>query len=123
MRAEDVVRAFSEAFNAGDVERMEELCTDDTEIVGLRAAVEGTRYVGPDAVRRFWADATDIWSELHFDIDETRVRGDTLVGVGRFRARGRQSGVVVDERIGARVHIRDGRIVSFRTLVDPAEAE
>jgi hypothetical protein len=53
----EAVRAFTEAYNSGDVDRMEAVCTDDPEIAGIRAALEETSYTGSRAVRRFWADA------------------------------------------------------------------
>jgi ketosteroid isomerase-like protein len=119
---EEVVRAFKDAFNAGDVDRMEALCTDEAEIVGIRSALEETSYSGPDAARSFWADSAEVWSELRIDIQELTTKEDTVIGRGIFRARGRESGVEVEQLIGVRFHVEGDRLASVRTYVDPEEA-
>src|SRR5437870_5121628 len=101
----ETVRAFAEAFNAGDVDRMEALFTDTAEIAGLRAALEDTRYVGPDAVRRFWTDAIDVWEELHLDIEQIHSRDDTVIVRAMWHGRGRGSGVHVERQLGFRFHL------------------
>jgi ketosteroid isomerase-like protein len=116
------VRAFVEAFNAGDVGRMEALCTDDAEIAGLRAALEDTRYLGPEAVRRFWTDAMDVWEELHLEIEQIHSRDNSVIVRAMCRGRGRGSGVHVERQLGFRFRLERGRIASARTYVNPEEA-
>jgi ketosteroid isomerase-like protein len=106
----------------GDVERMESLCTDAPEIVPLRAVLEGNRYEGPDAVRRFMADVDDVWSEVRVDIESFRIEGDTVIGRATWRGRGRESGLEIEQHVGGRFRIERGRIASFKAYVDPDEA-
>jgi hypothetical protein len=40
--AQDLLDAFAAAFNAGEVDAMQALCTDDVEIEGIRTVLEGT---------------------------------------------------------------------------------
>ena len=94
-----MLEAFSAAFNAGEVDAMQALCTDDVEVTGIRAALEGTSYVGSDAMRRFWDDAMEVWSELHVEVEQTEIEGDTAMGRGWFSARGRESGAWLRERV------------------------
>jgi ketosteroid isomerase-like protein len=119
----EVVRAFADAYNAGDVARMEALCTEDPEIAGIRAALEQTSYAGSDAVRGFWLDATEIWSERRLEIEEIDARGDDAVIVRAiWHGRGRGSGVDVERQIGFRFRLEAGRIASMRTFVSPDDA-
>jgi hypothetical protein len=108
-----------EAFNSGDVDRMEELTTDRPEIAGIRAALEETSYVGPDAVRRFWADATEIWSELSVDVMQIDMRDDTVTVRGMWHGRGRESGIDVDRELGFRFRVEAGLVAGFRTFIRP----
>jgi ketosteroid isomerase-like protein len=117
------VRAFVEAFNAGDVSRMEALCTGDAEVAGLRVALEDTRYVGPEAVRRFWTDAINVWEELHLEIEQIHSRGDTVIVRAMWHGRGHGSGVHVERQLGFRFRLERGRIASARTYVNPEEAD
>lgn len=119
----DVVRAFTEAYDSGDLDRMEALCTDDAEIAGIRSALEATRYTGSDAVRRWWADATEVWSERRLDVEEIAPRGDHTVSVrALWHGRGRESGVDVERQIWFRFRLEAGRIASMRTFVNPEDA-
>jgi ketosteroid isomerase-like protein len=119
----DAVGAFIEAYNSGDVDRIETLCTDECEIAGIRASLEETSYVGPQAVRRYWADATEIWSERHLDVEKIGARGDdTVIVRALWRGRGQGSGAQVERQLGFRFRLEGGRIASFRTFVNAADA-
>jgi ketosteroid isomerase-like protein len=108
------------AFNAGDVDRLQALCTDDVEIAGLRSAVEDTRYAGPGTV--FWRDAQEVWEEMRMDIEEVQVEGETVTVRGKWRGRGRSSGVEVEREIVNDLRLREGRIASASTRADPQGA-
>jgi ketosteroid isomerase-like protein len=102
---------------------MEALCTDEPEVAGIRAALEQTSYAGPGAVRRFWADATEVWSERRLDVEEIDERGDdTVVVRAVWHGRGRGSGVDVEREIGFHFRLEAGRIASVRTFVNPEDA-
>ena len=61
---------------------------------------------------------------MRFQIDETRAAGDeVVVGIGRFRARGRASGVDLNVPLGC-LHDGSGggKIVYTRFFSEPAEA-
>ena len=119
----DVVSAFVQAFNSGDVDRMEALCTDNSEIAGIRSAIEETEYVGQEAVRRFWADATEIWSKRRFDVEAIESRGDdTVIVLGTWHGRGRASGVDVERQLEFRFRLEAGRIASLRTVINSEAA-
>jgi ketosteroid isomerase-like protein len=102
---------------------MEALCTGEPEIAGIRAALEQTSYAGQGAVRRFWADATEVWSERRLDVEEIDARDDDAVIVrAMWHGRGRGSGVDIEREIGFVFRLEAGRIASLQTFVNPEDA-
>ena len=71
---------------------------------------------------RFLAEMTQDFEEVRFEIEETRDAGEHVVGVGRFRARGRASGVDLNTPLGVLTRMRRGKIVYTRMFSEPADA-
>jgi ketosteroid isomerase-like protein len=71
-------------------------------------------------------DAFITWFEafehVDFGLDEIVDAGDDVVAVHRISGRGRESGLVVDQRIPVVWTVRDGRVVRVRAYRDEAEA-
>ena len=65
---------------------------------------------------------TEEWEAVRFEIDETREAGEQVVGIGRFRARGRASGVDLSVPLGVFTRVRRGKIVYTRFFSEPADA-
>jgi ketosteroid isomerase-like protein len=65
---------------------------------------------------------TKEWEEVRFEIDETRAAGDQVVGIGRFRARGRANGVDLNVPRGVFTRVRRSKIVYTRFFSEPADA-
>jgi hypothetical protein len=63
-----------------------------------------------------------LWDEVRFEIDEARDAGEQVVGIGRFRARGRASGVDLNVPLGVLTKVRQGKIFYMRLFSEPAEA-
>jgi ketosteroid isomerase-like protein len=116
------MRESLRAFNRHDVEALVDLCSPDVELVTLRAAMEGTSYRGPDAWRAAFKDFDESWEGLHYELEEFRAGGDTVLALGTLRGRGRGSGVEVQMGLAYLVHFEQGLIRSFRTYGDRAKA-
>jgi ketosteroid isomerase-like protein len=114
--------ALAEARNRGDVEAWIALCDEEAEYYPLRAQLEGEAYRGHEGLERFLAQMTDEWEGVRFDIEETRAAGDQVVGIGRFRARGRASGVDLNVPLGVFTRVRRGKIVCLRFFSEPTDA-
>jgi ketosteroid isomerase-like protein len=71
---------------------------------------------------RFLAEMTQDFEEVRFEIEEARDSGEQVVGIGRFRARGRASGVDINVPLGVFQRVRRGTIVYVRFFSEPAEA-
>ena len=118
----EIVRAAFDAWNRGDLDAWVEAWDADAEFYPLRAQLEGRSYRGRDGARRFIAELYEDWEEVRFEIDEIRDLGTRGVGSGRFKARGRASGVELDVPLGWVVELRNGKFVYGRFFSDPAEA-
>jgi ketosteroid isomerase-like protein len=114
--------AVIDAWNRGDHEAWLALWDEEAEFYPLRAQLEGRSYRGHDGLERFLAEVTEEWDEARFEIEETRDAREQVVGIGRFRARGRASGVDIDVPLGIFTRVRRGKIVFTRFFSDPADA-
>ena len=124
MSQENVENALAavDAWNRGDREAWMAVWDEEAEFYPLRAQLEGKSYRGHDGLERFLAELAEDWEEVRFEIEETRDAGEQVVGIGRFRARGRASGVDINVPLGVFTRMRRGKIVYTRLFSEPAEA-
>jgi ketosteroid isomerase-like protein len=111
-----------DAWNRGDRETWVALWDEEAEFYPLRSQLEGVSYWGHDGLNRFLAEMTEEWEVVRFEIDEMRDAGEQVVGTGRFRARGRASGVELNVPLGVLSRVRNGKIVYARFFSEPADA-
>ena len=112
---EQIKRAFA-ALSARDRDAFVDVFASECRIVGLRAALEGGGYNGPDAAGRFFDDSHATWEALTVVAGEIEAIGPgeyTLSGT--ISARGRESGADVTTPARWRVRMRDGRAVEIVT--------
>jgi ketosteroid isomerase-like protein len=120
----EIALAAATTLNRGDREAFIALWDEEAEFLPLRAQLEGEVYRGHEGLERFFTEMAEQWGDsVRFQIDETRAVGDqVVVGIGRFRARGRASGVDLDVPLGVLTRVRSGKIVYLRLFTEPAEA-
>ena len=116
------MRAVIEAFNRRDAEALKALLSPDAQVVPIRAAIEDTVYRGPDAAEQWIAAIDESWEELRVELTEAREAGDRVLGLGRIRGQGRESGAPIDVEAAAVAHFRDGLITTLHTYTNPADA-
>jgi ketosteroid isomerase-like protein len=115
----EVIRQFLEAVNRADVEGMTALMHDDAEFVPILAAMEGVEYSGHAGVRQFIKDLFEHWEFFETVQEEWQDLGDRVVAIGSWHARGKASGVEIENQPAVWLaHVRDGRIVRWRTYTD-----
>ena len=125
MSREDVetVRRAVEPFNRRDIPTFLELLHPDVEWIPIMAVLESRVYRGHDGVRRWLEDLAADWELFEIFPDEFHDLGDRVLTFGRWRARGRASGVELENQPAAWLHeVKDGKIVRMRTYTDRAEA-
>jgi ketosteroid isomerase-like protein len=108
----ELLRGFTEAYNARDEEALISYCDPSIEAHSAFATVGDTVYHGHAGVRRIFRDMEEAWGkdirsepEAYFDL------GDHTLSFGVFRGRGRQSGAEVVMPIAHVARWRDGLIV------------
>ena len=111
-----------DAWNRGDREAWVALWDEEAEFYPLRAQLEGESYHGHGGLERFLGEMAEDWEDVRFEIDQARDAGEQVVGIGRFRARGRASGVDIDVPLGVLARVRQGKIVYARLFSEPADA-
>lgn len=114
--------AVADTWNRGDHEAFLALWDKEAEFYPFRAQLEGKSYRGHDGLKRFMAEMTEQWDAVRFEIEETRDAGEWVVSIGRFRARGRASGVDINAPLGVSTRVRRGKIAYMRFFSEPAKA-
>jgi ketosteroid isomerase-like protein len=120
----DAVRSMLDGWNRGDVDSW--LASAHPEIewsseIARRMQGAETMYLGRAAMRRFWDEWHSVW-DLTIEASEIRDLGDTVLVVGRMRARGKASGVDLDEAVAYVYELDGGLIRKARAYLDPSQA-
>jgi ketosteroid isomerase-like protein len=122
------LRAGVEAFNRRDFALIAELLAPDFEFVSpmttaLRGEAGGTNlYRGVEGVRRFIAELDESFEDVRFETDEIRESGDRLLELTRLRARGRGSGIPVEQQFARIWEFRGEKAARLHVYLDRAEA-
>ena len=118
----ETFRRGMEAYNRRDIEAMLVLWHPEAEWYPFTAQVEGDdTYHGHEGLRQWWANFDATFAEIDASVDEVRDLGDTVLALGRLRARFR-SGVALDTDIAWLTRYRDGLAVWGRSYQSHAEA-
>jgi ketosteroid isomerase-like protein len=130
MSREDVemVRQGYEAMNSGDLERALAGFAPDFELHLAKDA--GTvfgldfrdSYRGIEGFTQFLARLSEAWAEFRWEPIEYRDAGDRVIVFIRMIARGRGSGIEIDQEMAHVCHVRGGKVVRHETYFDRDEA-
>jgi ketosteroid isomerase-like protein len=119
----EIVRgAFGVVTIPGDPETMIAASGPAFEMHLIGVGGEPVYYAGPSGIRQFFSDVAQSWESFRFEATDFRDLGDRVLVLGDVRARGRVSGVEVDDRWGWIVELREGRAASLRGFLDQGEA-
>ena len=83
---------------------------------------ESVHYAGASGIRNWFRDVAQSWEFFRFEATDVRDLGDRVLVLGDVRARGRASGVEVDDRWGWIIELSEGRAASLRGFHDQGEA-
>ena len=106
---ENIRRAY-EAMSRLDAEAMVTLCEPDVEFLSRIAEADDVTYRGYDGVRDYMASLGEVFEWVQTEPLEVVEGSDRAVVCNRFRARGRQSGVEVEERFFQALRFRNGKV-------------
>ena len=130
--AEELVRRLIDAHNRGGdalLEAYDDLFDPDAEwrpiTVGAFGFPERATYRGRDGIERYYRERAEAFGGGEVHIRSLEPAGDAVVVDALSTARGRVSGVALEEDIALVYWVRDGRIVrgqAFRSRDDALEA-
>jgi len=118
-----VVRRINEAFNSGDIEAILALIDPDFQTsVPPQFSPEPDTYRGHDGMRRYFDSFHDAMSEIRFHQERLREAGTAVIVELRLTARGRTTGIAVEQHLAQVWTVSDGRAVEVRNYSTWAEA-
>jgi ketosteroid isomerase-like protein len=118
----DVVRRMFAAFAERDLETMLASMDEEVEFLPVTANLTtgGVPYRGHEGIARYLEDVKGVWPQLRIYPEELRDLGDSVVCLGRVRARG--GGMIIDRPTGWVFKMRAGRILRGRVYGTQEEA-
>jgi ketosteroid isomerase-like protein len=108
----EVVKAWVDACNRGDVDAALGLCDESIELVEATALPGAVTATGSDAVRRYLERFAAHWSEGEWLPEEFQESGDKVFMRARLKLRGRRSGIDVDREWFYVFTLREGKLFS-----------
>jgi hypothetical protein len=103
-------RRLNAAFNARDLEAVIASCDPRMEWRSILAEV-GAVYHGHAEIRRWYAEAIDVWREMRLELDAYFDLGEHTVASGTIHGRGQRSDAVVVTPFATVARWRDGLCV------------
>jgi ketosteroid isomerase-like protein len=119
----EIVRALIDEWNRGEIEAVIARATEDFEWHPvLVQSVEGRVFRGHDGFREFLSDWTTTWESWNLEAEEIRDLGDQVLVLTRVRAKGRGSGVELDQPLAHLFEFCEGLVCRAETFFDRDEA-
>jgi ketosteroid isomerase-like protein len=121
-----IVQSMYAAFASGDVPTV--LGSMDPEIVWKAAEnfpyADGNPYVGPDAVvEGVFARLVGEWEYWNLAVEKLLDAGDTVVALGRYQAKNKQTATEINAQFAHVWGFRGGKVVTFQQYADTAQIQ
>jgi ketosteroid isomerase-like protein len=119
----DLTRRAYDAFNRRDIDAFLALVDDNVEVNSRLVAIEGA-YHGRDGVRCWWKDLFDVMPDYRVEVEELIDLGEHVLARTRHHARGKGSGVEVEQRMIFQLWtLRHDKIVEAKMDLDKTALE
>ena len=119
----EIVRRVNAAFNSGEIERILALLHPEFETaVGPELSPEPDAYRGYEGVRRYFDSFRDAMDLIRFDPVRLHDAGESVVVALRLSARGRSTGIRVEQRLGQVWTVQDGKALRIQSYISYREA-
>ena len=79
-------------------------------------------YRGHEGIRDLLTLTDEVFDQFRYEVDDLVDAGDSVLVLGRIRARGIQSGATGTQHGAILFQLRDGLIVTYRSYLDRTEA-
>jgi ketosteroid isomerase-like protein len=118
-----VAESVFEAFNSEHIEEVLALTHADFELeVPPSLSAEPDLYRGHAGMRRYWESFQDAMEEIRMSPEVVAAGGDSVVVALHLTAKGRSTGIAVEQHTVGVWTIRDGKILRIRAFASRSEA-
>jgi uncharacterized protein len=117
----EVVRRFFDHWNATGEPPWALVDPDAVFVIDPGSFVAGT-YRGHEGIQTLLRLTAEVFDEFRYEVEEMVDEGDSVVVLGRIRARGVQSGATGTQHGALVFELRDGRVVAYRSYLSREEA-
>ena len=114
----DTVRSLMEAMKRDDVDAMGRLAHADYEFHTTSALPGADVYTGLPAVMAFSREFNDTWETFSIEEQQVSCGEDKVVILGRVKAKGKASGVVLETPIGYVHTLREEKLARTEVFFD-----
>jgi uncharacterized protein len=94
---------------------------DAVFVIDPDSFVAGT-YRGHEGIRELLRLTDEVFDQFVYEVDDMVDAGDSVLVLGRIRARGLQSGATGTQHGALVFQLRDGLVVAYRSYLDREEA-
>jgi uncharacterized protein (TIGR02246 family) len=108
----DVIRELARRWNAGDIDAVLDLYTEDAVMVSGPDWPEQATWRGREGIRSNIDEWRAVWESAELEIQRIETFGDRVVAEGAWNARGRSSGVTGAMPVTTLCTVRHGKIAS-----------
>ena len=113
-----IVHQLIERWNAGDIDGVVELYTEDIAMYAGEEWPDQAVYRGHDGVRQNIEQWRSVWESSSIVLEKLESYGERVVASGAWITRGRASGVSGSMPFVILLAIRDGKIASLEWFTD-----
>ena len=119
----DLIREMFAAFNSEDIDRILAFTHPDFEVaVPPALSAEPDVYRGLEGMRRYWETFQDALEEIRFQPGRVAETAHGVLVDMHLTARGRQTGIPVEQHVIGIWEIREGKAFHIRVFPSMAEA-
>jgi uncharacterized protein len=117
----EIVQRYLEHWNETGEFLWAAIDPDAVFVIDPVSFVAGT-YRGHEGIRELLRLTDEVFDQFAYEVDDMVDAGDSVLVLGRIRARGLQSGATGTQHGALVFQIRDGLIVAYRSYFDREEA-
>lgn len=119
----ELVRRIVDVFNREDIEMMLAFTHPDFQLeVPPGLSAEPDTYSGQEGMRRYWESFQEAMDEIRMHVERLEDAGEAVVVAMDVSAKGRSTGIVVEQRLVGVWTVRDGKVMGIRVFPSLAEA-
>jgi ketosteroid isomerase-like protein len=119
----ETLRKGFDALNRGELAGILAFVDPDFEtVVPPELSAEPSAYRGHEGVRRYFESFSEAMRDICFNADHIWDAGDAVVVALRLTAKGKETGIAVEQQVGQVWTIQEGRAVRVENFVSVEEA-